>query len=74
MLISYACCRVIDNIAALPTGGAGGFDCSRQLECGLGGRNPDGPGRRRPVSVLTGVISKIISGMNAGQLDRQNWA
>jgi hypothetical protein len=73
MLISYASCRVIDNIAALPIARGGWLRLSAPTWSWLGGRNPDGPGWRRPVSVLTGVISKI-PGMNAGQLDRQKSA
>jgi hypothetical protein len=64
MLISYAWCRVVDNIAALPAVGAGGFDCLSG-STGAGVQEPDGPVRRRPVSVLTGVISEN-SGMAAG--------
>jgi len=32
--------------------GAGGFDWPRQTEGWLGGRNPDGPGWRRPVGEI----------------------
>jgi hypothetical protein len=48
-LITSLLCRLVGRVVSTDR---------TSLKYELGGRNPDGPGSRRPVSVLTGMVSK----------------